>query len=108
MLVHGIALPKALQIHAKKPWEVNLLDTMDFWKFGDYKNFTSLRLLAAVLGIPTPKDDIDGSQVATVYYKENNLPRIITYCQKDVIATTQVWLRMNGFSLIETENVKFV
>ncbi len=108
MLVHGIALPKALQIHAKKPWEVNLLDTMDFWKFGDYKNFTSVRLLAAVLGIPTPKDDIDGSQVATVYYKENNLPRIITYCQKDVIATTQVWLRMNGFSLIETENVKFV
>lgn len=108
MLIHGFQLPKALQINAKKPWEVNLMDTMDFWKFGDYKNFTSLKLLSTVLGIPTSKDDIDGSQVASVYYKEDNLPRIITYCQKDVLATTQVWLRMNGFPLIEPENVKFV
>ncbi len=108
MLIHGFQLPNTLQINSKKPWEVNLMDTMDFWKFGDYKNFTSLKLLSTVLGIPTPKDDIDGSQVAEVFYKEDNLQRIITYCQKDVLATTQVWLRMNGLSLIAAENVQFV
>lgn len=105
MLIHGFQLPKPLQIHTKKPWEVNLIDTMDFWKFGDYKNFTSLRLLAAVLGIPTPKDDIDGSQVADVFYKADDLPRIAAYCQKDVVATTQVWLKLNSFPAIHSNNI---
>lgn len=108
MLINNLQLPEALQINAKKPWEVNILDTLDFWKFGDYKNYTSLRLLTTVLGIPTPKDDIDGSQVAEVFYQNNDLPRIVAYCQKDVLATAQVWLKMNGYPLIDTKNVKYV
>ncbi|MFV0392544.1 MAG: 3'-5' exonuclease [Paludibacteraceae bacterium] len=108
MIINNIPLPQALNINGKKPWEVNLLDTLDFWKFGDYKNYTSLKLLSTVLGIPTSKDDIDGSQVASVYYHDSNLPRIVTYCQKDVLATAQVWLKMNGFSLVKPENVVFV
>src|SRR5476651_1767222 len=84
MLVNGIKLPKALNIAGKKPWEINHLDTMELWKFGDYKSFTSLNLLAAIFGIQTPKDDIDGSDVARVYWEERNLERIVTYCQKDV------------------------
>lgn len=107
MLINGIALPSLLQINAKKPWEVNLLDTMDFWKFGDYKNYTSLKLLSTVFNIPTSKDDIDGSEVATVYYKENNLARIVVYCQKDVIVTTCVWLRMNGHNTIADEEIEY-
>ena len=99
-------MPMQLQINNRKPWEVNLMDTLDFWKFGDYKNYTSLKLLTAVFGIPSPKDDIDGSQVAEVYYKENNLPRIAAYCQKDVLATAQIWLRMNGQELIKPENIQ--
>ncbi|MHB9056721.1 MAG: 3'-5' exonuclease [Paludibacteraceae bacterium] len=108
ILIHSLPLPKALQLNARKPWEVNLLDTLDFWKFGDYKNFASLKLLTAVFSIPTPKDDIDGSQVAGVFYKEDNLPRIAAYCQKDVLATAQVWLRMNGLESIAAENVQHV
>ncbi|MDR2853858.1 MAG: 3'-5' exonuclease [Prevotellaceae bacterium] len=101
MVINGIRLPKILNISGKKPWEVQFLDTLELWKFGDIKNFTSLKLLTAVLNIPTPKDDIDGSQVATVFYKENNLPRIATYCQKDVVATVQVFLKINGMEMIE-------
>ena len=108
MLIHRIPLPNALQLNGKKPWEVNLLDTLDFWKFGDYKNFASLKLLTAVFGIPTPKDDIDGSQVARVFYLEDNLPRIAVYCQKDVLATAQVWLRMNGMETIDPKNIQHV
>ena len=107
MLINGIALPSLLQINAKKPWEVNLLDTMDFWKFGDYKNYTSLKLLSTVFNIPTSKDDIDGSEVSTVYYVENNLARIVVYCQKDVIVTTRVWLRMNGHNTIADEEIEY-
>lgn len=108
MLINNLPLPKALQINAKKPWEVNIMDTLDFWKFGDYKNYTSLRLLTTVLGIPTPKDDIDGSQVARVYYQNDDLPRIIAYCQKDVLATAQIWLKMNGHLPINPDKVKYV
>ena len=107
MLINGIALPSLLQINAKKPWEVNLLDTMDFWKFGDYKNYTSLKLLSTVFNIPTSKDDIDGSEVSTVYYVENNLERIVVYCQKDVIVTTRVWLKMNGYDTIADEDIEY-
>jgi hypothetical protein len=77
----------------QKPWEVPHIDTMELWKFGEYKSFISLNLLAHTLGIPTPKDDIDGSQVGDVYWSQRDLPRIVTYCQKDVITVAQVYLR---------------
>ena len=108
IIVNGLLLPKPLQIYGKKPWELQFIDTLDFWKFGDYKNYTSLKLLTAIFNIPTPKDDIDGSEVATVYYKEKNLLRISTYCQKDVVATAQVWLKVNGITEIETKNIQHI
>jgi len=108
MLINGIALPSILQISGKKPWEITFIDTLEMWKFGDYKNYTSLKLLTAVFGIPTPKDDIDGSQVAEVYYKEKNINRIAHYCQKDVVATAQVFLRMNSLNIIKDENIEFI
>ncbi len=97
-IINGINLPKILDIAGAKPWEVKdvLLDTLQLWKFGDYKNFTSLSLLCAVFDIPTPKDDIDGSQVASVYYDENDLDRIIKYCEKDVFALCQLFLRFQN------------
>ena len=103
MLIHSISLPFLLDIAGKKPWEVPYLDTMELWKFGDYKNYTSLSLLAAIFNIPTPKDDIDGSMVGTVYYKEKNLKRIVSYCQKDVITTAQILLRFKGLNEIPEE-----
>jgi 3'-5' exonuclease len=108
MLVLGIPIPQILDLSGKKPWEVNHLDTMELWKFGDYKNFTSLDLLAAIFNIPTPKDDIDGSQVAGVYYKENDLPRIVHYCTKDVLTVAQIFRRYRGEPLIEEDRVMFV
>ncbi len=100
-LIHQIELPLILKIQGKKPWEVRLLDTMHMWKFGDYKSYTSLNLLAYVFNIPTPKDDIDGSMVGEVYWKGNNLERITEYCQKDVITLTNVYLRLVGRAAIE-------
>lgn len=104
MVINGLQLPKPLQIAGKKPWEVLFIDTLEMWKFGDYKAYTSLNLLTHVLGIPTPKDDIDGSQVATVYYEENDLKRISVYCEKDILATAQVFLRMTGQPIIDQEH----
>jgi uncharacterized protein YprB with RNaseH-like and TPR domain len=106
MIINSLPVPATLNISGKKPWEVNHLDTMELWKFGDFKNFTSLNLLAHTLGITTPKDDIDGSMVWEVYWKEKNLQRIITYCQKDVVTVAQIFLRMNGEPLIETGNIE--
>lgn len=105
MLINGIKLPKILNIAGKKPWEICHLDTMELWKFGDYKNYTSLNLLAAVFNIPTPKDDIDGSDVARVYWEEKNLERIVTYCQKDVLTVAQLLLRFMGQELITDKNI---
>lgn len=96
MLINGMSLPDCLQLHNKKPWEVPHLDTMELWKFGDYKAYTSLNLLAAVFDIPSPKSDIDGSQVAAVYYQEKDLERIAAYCARDVWTTAQVYLRLTG------------
>lgn len=104
MLINGIRLPQILDVAGKKPWEVDYLDTMDLWKFGDYKHFTSLDLLTSIFDIPTPKDDIDGSMVADVYYKEKNLQRIATYCEKDVLAVAQLLLRYRGEEILP-ENV---
>ena len=106
MIINGIEIPEALKISGRKPWEVRHLDTMELWKFGDYKNYTSLNLLAHTLGIPTPKDDIDGSMVWEVYWREHNLERIVTYCQKDVVTVAQVFLRLNNEPLINTENIE--
>ena len=97
MIINGIKLPLILNTAGRKPWEVNHLDTMELWKFGDYKSYTSLVLLAATLGIPTPKDDIDGSQVWEVYWKEKNLERITRYCEKDVRTIGAIMKRYKGF-----------
>lgn len=105
-IIHSLPLPDCLQIAGKKPWEVHFLDTMELWKFGDYKSYTALKLMTAILGIPTPKDDIDGSQVAEVFYKEKDTERISIYCQKDVVATAQVFMRLNGLPLLATENIE--
>ena len=101
MLINGIALPSILQIAGKKPWEINHIDTMELWKFGDYKSYTSLSLLCHVMHIPTPKDDISGADVARVYYEENDLQRIMVYCEKDVVALIQLFLRLQGEPLVD-------
>ncbi|HMM11391.1 MAG TPA: 3'-5' exonuclease [Bacteroidales bacterium] len=90
MLINGIGIPPILRIAGRKPWEVRHLDTMELWKFGDYKSYTSLDLLTAIFNIPTPKDDIDGSMVGRIYWHEHDLERIRTYCQKDVVAVAQL------------------
>ncbi|MFA6949467.1 MAG: 3'-5' exonuclease [Lentimicrobiaceae bacterium] len=108
MLVNGIKLPAILDISGCKPWEVKHLDTMDLWKFGDHKNYTSLSLLTTIFGIQTPKDDIEGSEVYSVYWHDNDLERIVTYCQKDVIAIVQLFLRYKGESIIPEEEITIV
>ena len=105
MIVHQIELPKKLNLFGKKPWEVPHLDTLELWKFGDYKHYTSLKLLTSILGIPSPKDDIDGSVVASVYYKEKNIQRIVKYCEKDTIAVAQVLLRFNNEKLLNGDDI---
>ena len=110
MLINGLKLPYILNIAGAKPWEVRdkLMDTMQLWKFGDYKYYTSLNLLCKIFNIPTPKDDIDGSQVANVYYNENDLDRIARYCEKDTLAVAQLLLRFQGEKLVELDNVEVV
>lgn len=105
MVINKIDLPNKLNLFGKKPWEVPHLDTLDLWKFGDYKHYTSLKLLTAILGIPSPKQDIDGSEVANVYYQEKNLPRIVEYCERDTVAVAQLLLRFLNKPLIEEDNV---
>jgi uncharacterized protein YprB with RNaseH-like and TPR domain len=105
MIIHQIELPKKLNLFGKKPWEVPHLDTLEMWKFGDYKHYTSLKLLTSILGIPSPKGDIDGSEVAGVYYKENNIQRIVSYCEKDTVAVAQLLLRFNNEKLLNTEEI---
>ncbi|SFF09077.1 ribonuclease H-like domain-containing protein [Sunxiuqinia elliptica] len=109
-LINGLPLPKALDIAGMKPWEVKdkLMDTLQLWKFGDYKNYTSLNLLCAVFNIPTPKDDIDGSQVAQVYYEDGEIDRVIRYCEKDTLAVANLLLRYKGEPIIPMENIQVV
>jgi uncharacterized protein YprB with RNaseH-like and TPR domain len=106
MVVNHVPIPQVLQLSGKKPWEINHLDTLELWKFGDFKSYTSLNLLAYTLGIPTPKDDIDGSMVHEVYWKEKNMTRIVNYCQKDVVTVAQIFLRMNGEPLLSDSNIE--
>ena len=107
-LINGLKLPTLLDNGGKKPWEVNHLDTMELWKFGDYKHYTSIKLLAALFDIPTPKDDIDGSQVADVYWINKDLERIKKYCQKDTLTVAQILLKYKGEELISENNIEFV
>ncbi len=108
MLINELQLPAPLQIHGAKPWEVKMVDTLQWWKFGDYKNYVSLNLLANVLNVPTSKTDMDGSMVQHVYYKENNLPRIVEYCQRDVVVVANVILRFKNLPLLKEENITIV
>ncbi|MGQ1929456.1 3'-5' exonuclease [Ornithobacterium rhinotracheale] len=101
LLANGLPLPEILNIMGKRPWQSQHLDTMELWKFGDYKHYTSLNLLAALLGVPTPKDDIDGSEVARVYYEEKNVERIKIYCEKDVLTVAQIFRKFRGEPLLE-------
>lgn len=107
-IINGVPIPIKLDNAGKKPWDVKLLDTMELWKFGDYKSYTSMNLLASVLGIRSPKDDIDGSQVGGVYWKEKNVKRIMEYCQKDVVTVAQVLLRFKGMELLNEENIFYI
>jgi 3'-5' exonuclease len=108
MLINNVKLPYLLDNSGKKPWETPFLDTMELWKFGDIKNYTSLALLAAVFGIPSPKGDIDGSQVADVYYNQKDLERIAIYCNKDVITTARLFLKMTQVEDLAEENIKIL
>lgn len=105
MIINRIDLPSKLNLFGKKPWEVPHLDTLDLWKFGDYKHYTSLKLLTAILGIPSPKQDIDGSEVANVYYQEKSLSRIVEYCERDTVAVAQLLLRFLNKPLLEDAQI---
>ena len=105
MLIHCIEIPKALQISGKKPWEILHQDTMDLWKFGDYKSYTSLDLLAAVFDIPGSKNEMSGDQVTRVYYEENDLAKICRYCREDVVVLAQLYLKMHSFQPVRADNI---
>ncbi len=105
MIINHIKLPKKLNLFGKKPWEVAHIDTLELWKFGDYKHYTSLNLLTEILNIPSPKEDIDGSQVAKVYYQEKDIKRIVNYCEKDTIAVVQLLLRFSNLDLLTDSEI---
>ena len=108
MLANDVRIPKRMSFQNMKPWETPIVDTLHLWRFGDYKNYTSLKLLAAVLGVPSPKDDIDGSQVGNVYWRENDLNRISVYCEKDVLTVGNILLRFDGLPVLREDQVVFV
>lgn len=105
MLINGINIPEKLQLFGRKPWEIPHLDTLELWKFGDYKHYTSLKLLTHVLNIPSPKEDIDGSEVRNVYYNEKNIERIAKYCERDVVAVAQIFLRMRNETILNESEI---
>jgi DNA polymerase elongation subunit (family B) len=105
LLINGIAIPAYLDFQNMKPWETNMVDTFQYWRFGDYKNFTSLKLLAASLNVTSPKDDIDGSMVGHVYWEENDVERIAVYCQKDIITVANIILRFKSLPLLTDEQI---
>jgi hypothetical protein len=108
LLINNIALPSYLQLHAAKPWEIEMIDTMQWWKFGDYKNYISLHLLATILNVPSSKGDIDGSKVREVYYEHKDIQRIATYCEKDVIVVANIILRFKNLPLLKEENIQII
>lgn len=108
MVINRIRIPEYLSLSGKKPWEINHIDTLEMWKFGDRKSFTSLELLTTILDIPSPKEDMDGSMVSKVYYEENNLEKIASYCNRDVEATAQLFLRLRGMDILSEDKIHFV
>lgn len=114
LLVNYLPIPRYLDFQNMKPWETNIVDTFQYWRFGDYKNFTSLKLLAAAMGIASPKDDIDGSMVGELYWngteeeRATNLKRIAVYCQKDVITTGNIFLRFKNIPPLCNEDIEIV
>ena len=109
MVVNQLPFPNPLNLSAKRPWETkHLIDTLELWKFGDYKHYTSLNLLATVLNFPSPKGEMDGSQVGKVFWRENNLDKIAIYCEKDVLATIQLFLRYKRLPILEEDQVIFI
>ncbi|RKD19520.1 3'-5' exonuclease [Pelobium manganitolerans] len=107
LLINNLPLAPQLHLNGKKPWEINHLDTLELWKFGDYKNYTSLNLLAAIFGIPTPKDDIDGSMVGEIYWQHKDLNRIKTYCQKDVVTTARILQKFKALPVLSDEQITY-
>lgn len=107
LLINGLPIPAQMELSGKKPWEINHLDTLELWKFGDYKNYTSLNLLAAVFNIPTPKDDIDGSMVGDIYWKNKDIKRIKTYCQKDVVTTARLLQKFKSLPTLTDEQITY-
>jgi len=105
MIINRIELPAKLNLFGKKPWEIPHLDTLELWKFGDYKHYTSLKLLTNILGVPSPKEDIEGSDVARVYYEENDLDKIVKYCERDTVAVAQLLLRFNNLELLAEDEI---
>lgn len=105
MIINGISLPVKLNLFGKKPWEIPHIDTLDLWKFGDYKHYTSLKLMTKILDIPSPKDDIDGSQVRQVFYEDKDIDRIIIYCEKDTVAVAQILLRLRNEPILEEHEI---
>jgi hypothetical protein len=108
LIINNLKIPGYLDFQTMKPWETNIIDTFQHWRFGDYKNYTSLKLLAAALNIPSPKDDIDGSMVGEVYWKQKDILRIARYCQKDVVTVANLVLRFKNLPLLTDAEVVFV
>jgi DNA polymerase elongation subunit (family B) len=108
MLIHGIEVPDVLDVGGKKPWEVKFIDTMELWKFGDYKHYTSIELLSHIFGITSPKEDIDGSMVSDIYYNQKDISRIVSYCQKDVITVIQILLKFKAENPVPEDRIFIV
>lgn len=108
LLINNMPIPQILNLSGKKPWQVPHYDTMDMWRFGDYKHYVSIKLLTHILGVPTPKDDIDGGDIAEVYYRENNLEKIATYCIKDTVALARVFLRFTQQQQLQDKDIVVV
>ncbi len=107
MLINGLGIPRGMDFQNLKPWEINVVDTMHYWRFGDFRNYTSLELLATALGIPSPKSDINGSQVGEVFWKEKNMKRIAEYCQRDVVTVANIIQRLNGESILKDDDIEY-
>ncbi len=102
LFINGRSLPKGLQVQTLKPWEMPFLDIAELWSFGAWKEgFTSLALMTTVLGLPSPKDDIEGKDVGRVFYETGDIKRIVTYCEKDTLACAQIVLKLSGLPQVE-------